>query len=103
MLLASDRVHVTSEANTKPTMTAWTTMSAVKNIDHGDRSRGKWLLPTTGKVAGAAGDGSCASGAGIYSTSPRTTIAMALKSFLPAIPSHLGMPIELRLPPFEWS
>src|SRR5215472_7302184 len=56
MLLANHTVHVTTEANASPTMTAWTTMSAVKNIDQGERSRGRWLLPMTGRVDGAGGE-----------------------------------------------
>ena len=45
MFLASHTVHVTTEANTRPTMTACTSMSADMNIDQGDRSRGSWTLP----------------------------------------------------------
>ena len=57
--LASHTVHVTSEANARPTMTAWTRMSADMNIDQGERSRGRLALPTTGRLGGAAGvDGS---------------------------------------------
>src|SRR5215813_359934 len=98
MLLASHTVHVTSEANTSPTMTAWTTMSAVKNMDHGERSRGRWLLPITGKTAGPVGD--CAWATEVRtesSTSPPTTLAVTMRSCAPALPLLLAMPIELRL------
>jgi hypothetical protein len=39
---------VTTEAKARPTMTIFTTMSAFKNIDHGDRSAGS--EPTVGAV-----------------------------------------------------
>jgi len=35
--LASHTVHVTSEAKARPIITAFTTMSALRNIPHGDR------------------------------------------------------------------
>ncbi len=38
VLGAKQTVHVTSEANTRPIITALTMMSADRNIDHGDRS-----------------------------------------------------------------
>src|SRR6516165_11787152 len=56
MLLASHTVQVTTDAKASPTMTACTTMSAVKNIDQGERSRGRWLLPMTGRADGAGGE-----------------------------------------------
>src|SRR5439155_15531413 len=40
MVLASQTVHVTSEAKASPTMTACTTMSAFTNMFQGDRLRG---------------------------------------------------------------
>ena len=56
MLLASQTVHVTSDAKAKPSITVCTTMSAEANIDHGERSRGRWPTPTI------PGDGSGAGG-----------------------------------------
>jgi hypothetical protein len=47
MLLASQTVQVTTEAKARPTITAFTTMSAEVNIDHGDRSRGRCTAPIT--------------------------------------------------------
>jgi hypothetical protein len=38
---ASHTVQVTTEAKARPTITALTTMSALRNIDHGDRSLGR--------------------------------------------------------------
>jgi hypothetical protein len=38
--LASQTVQVTTDANARPIMTIFTTMSAFRNIDHGDRSLG---------------------------------------------------------------
>ena len=40
MVLASQTVQVTSEAKASPTITAFTTMSALRNMPHGDRLRG---------------------------------------------------------------
>src|SRR6185437_12148903 len=40
IVLASQIVQVTSEAKASPTMTAFTTMSAWRNMPHGDRLRG---------------------------------------------------------------
>ena len=59
MFLASQTVHVTTEAKTSPTITVCTRMSADMNIDHGDRSRGSWRPP----IAGAAGGATVGSGA----------------------------------------
>ena len=41
MVFASHTVHVTSEAKASPRMTACTSMSALTNIDQGDKSRGR--------------------------------------------------------------
>ena len=38
--MATQTVHVISEAKARPTMVAFTTMSAFMNIDHGERSCG---------------------------------------------------------------
>ena len=69
MVLASQTVQVTSEANASPIMTTFTTMSAVRNIDHGDNSRGTCRLMgfaagLSVSVASAAGDAACVCGAG---------------------------------------
>src|SRR4029077_9202821 len=40
MVLASQTVQVTSEAKASPTITAFTTMSALRNMPHGERLRG---------------------------------------------------------------
>jgi hypothetical protein len=45
IVLASQTVHVTIEAMTKPTITTFTTASAFMNMPHGDRSRGKRAVP----------------------------------------------------------
>jgi hypothetical protein len=56
-LLATKTVHVTRDANASPMMTAFTTMSAFRNMPHGDRSCGKRALPIDGSlVGGCAGD-----------------------------------------------
>ena len=52
MFLASQTVQVTTEANTRPIMTACTRMSADMNIDQGERSRGSWAMPIAGSGAG---------------------------------------------------
>src|SRR5256886_13480251 len=62
MFLASHTVHVTTEANARPIMTACTSMSADMNIDQGDRSRGSWPMPMT-ESEGGAGCGAVAVGA----------------------------------------
>ena len=62
MFLASHTVQVISEAKTRPTITDCTRMSAVMNIDHGERSRGRCALPMTGSVLGG-GDAGAAAGA----------------------------------------
>src|ERR1700691_5176856 len=56
MVLAKNIVHVTSDAKTRPMITALTRMSADRNIDHGDNSR-RWLAAATGFAvfSGAAG------------------------------------------------
>ena len=67
MFLASHTVQVTTEANTRPIMTAFTRMSADMNIDQGDRSRGSWAAPIAGSGAGPwskAAGGGAAAGAG---------------------------------------
>jgi len=40
MVLASQTVQVTREARAKPTITPFTTRSALRNMPHGDRLRG---------------------------------------------------------------
>ena len=52
-------VQVTSEAKASPIMTAFTMMSADRNIDHGDNSRG------TCNVTGFAAAGAAASAGGV--------------------------------------
>ena len=47
MVLAKNIVHVTSDAKTRPMITALTRMSADRNIDHGDNSR-RWPMPAIG-------------------------------------------------------
>ncbi len=67
MFLASQTVQVTTEANTRPIMTAFTRMSADMNIDQGERSRGSWAAPIAGSGAGPwskAAGGGAAAGAG---------------------------------------
>src|SRR5215467_10361960 len=98
MLLANHTVQVTIEANTNPTMTAWTTTSAVKNMDQGDRSRGRWLLVIAGNVAGSAVDCAWAKAERRNnSTSPQATLGVTLHLLAPRLPLRLGMPIGLRL------
>ena len=46
-LLASHTVQVTSEAKIRPTITTFTTMSALRNMPQGDRSRGSAAIPST--------------------------------------------------------
>ena len=46
--LASHTVHVTSDAKTRPTITTFTTMSALRNMPQGDKSRGSAAFATTG-------------------------------------------------------
>ncbi len=54
-LLAIQTVQVTSEANAKPIMTAFTMGAALRNIPQGERSRGNVATPTGGvSVFGAA-------------------------------------------------
>ena len=70
MLLASQTVQVTTEAKASPTMTAFTTMSAEANIDHGDKSRGRCtapITPTRCPAAGGVGEGAGSPGAGTVS------------------------------------
>src|SRR5262245_51183979 len=54
IVLASHTVHVTIEAMIRPTITVFTTTSALVNIPHGDRSRGRTADASTGAF------GSCA-------------------------------------------
>ena len=76
MVLASQTVQVTSEANTRPIITTFTTMSALRNMPHGDRSRGSSALmigepddaTSSGASAGAAGALSVAGGAVVVGT-----------------------------------
>ena len=53
--LASHTVQVTSEAKTRPTITIFTTMSALRNMPQGDRSRGSAALAITGAAGASAG------------------------------------------------
>src|SRR5260370_38930 len=61
IILAMKTVHVTSDAKARPTITAFTMMSADMNIDHGDNSRSatvvdfNGLLPLSAGVAVASG------------------------------------------------
>src|SRR6266436_4474213 len=76
IILAMKTVHVTSDAKARPTITAFTMMSADMNIDHGDSSRSATvvdfndLLPLSAGVAvasdakAAGADGATADGAG---------------------------------------
>ncbi len=43
-LFASHTVQTATDASARPTMTAFTTISAAMNIPHGERSRGRWAL-----------------------------------------------------------
>ena len=56
MVLASQIVHVTSEAKASPTMTACTTTSAFTNMFQGDRLRGS----SAASVAASAAPGKAA-------------------------------------------
>src|SRR4051812_26692104 len=58
MVLASHTVHVTSEANTSPSSTAFTSTSALTNIPHGLRSRGS--SARAGGIGTAGASGTCA-------------------------------------------
>ena len=49
MVFASHTVQVTSEAMARPTITAFTTMSAFTNMPHGDRLRGSRALSVAAK------------------------------------------------------
>ena len=51
MVLASQTVQVTSEAKARPTITAFTTMSAFTNMPHGDRLRGSSALSAAARAA----------------------------------------------------
>src|ERR1700736_3285309 len=61
IIFARKTVHVTSEANARPIITALTRMSADRNIDQGESSRRpaaavfRGLAPSTGAIASAAG------------------------------------------------
>ncbi len=48
-------VHVTSEANARPIITAFTRISADRNIDHGDNSRSATVVDFSGRPAPSAG------------------------------------------------
>jgi hypothetical protein len=58
MVLASHTVQVTIEATTRPINTAFTTGSALRNMPHGLRSRGRVAVATMLSCASAAGKGS---------------------------------------------
>ena len=62
-VLASHTVQVTTEANSSPIITTFTTMSAVRNMPQGDRSRGSAALATEGDAPDA--DGGTAAGAAV--------------------------------------
>jgi hypothetical protein len=51
IVLASQIVHVTSEAKAKPTMTACTTRSAFTNMFQGDRLRGSSAVSVAASAA----------------------------------------------------
>ena len=53
IVFASHTVQVTTDANAKPIITAFTMMSADMNMPHGDRSRGSTAAPITGAPAGS--------------------------------------------------
>src|SRR5690349_6686024 len=72
--LANQIVQVSTDAKARPTITAFTTMSAAMNMPHGDRSRGS-LSAMSGELAagtfagvatagGAAAGVDCAAGGG---------------------------------------
>src|SRR5215470_13587800 len=62
--LASQTVQVTSDAKARPIITAFTTMSALMNMPHGDRSCGSSAALTSGRLGGAtAGAGAATVGA----------------------------------------
>src|SRR5262249_8644588 len=67
--LASQTVQVTSEANTRPTITIFTRMSALRNMPHGDRSRGSKALAIV-VASGAAGVGAAGVGAAAEAGAP---------------------------------
>ena len=48
-------VHVTSEANARPIITAFTRISADRNIDHGDNSRSATVVGLVGRSTLAVG------------------------------------------------
>ena len=54
-LLAIQTVHVTSDANAKPIITAFTMRSALRNIPQGERSCGNSAMPTDDASALDAG------------------------------------------------
>src|SRR6266849_6633067 len=63
-ILASAIVQVTNDANARPIITAFTTMSAERNMPHGERSRGSCAAALVGGEAGSfagATAGACGS------------------------------------------
>ncbi len=63
-VLASAIVQVTNDANARPIITAFTTMSADRNMPHGERSRGSCAAALVGGEAGSfagATAGACGS------------------------------------------
>src|SRR5260370_27235662 len=62
IILAMKTVHVTSDAKARPTITAFTMMSADMNIDHGDSSRSATVVDFNDLLPLSAG-GLVASGA----------------------------------------
>ena len=59
--LANQIVQLSTDAKTRPSMTALTTMSAATNMPQGDRSRGS-VSATAGAAAGAATAGAAGTG-----------------------------------------
>ena len=75
-LLASHTVQVTIEAMSRPIKTPCTTMSALRNMPHGVRSRGSAPAPIRGPATGSVSWASCASAvSGASTTRPAQIIA----------------------------
>ena len=81
-VFASHTVHVTSDANAKPMITAFTTMSALRNMPHGDRSCGSRpaLIAGVDPVAAGSAVGAAAGAASCASARPanKTTLSAAI-------------------------
>ncbi len=78
-VLASQTVQVTTEAKASPIITAFTTMSALRNMPQGERSRGSMAVPMTGggSGAGTGASGSCAQAAPAISSGAAEASRMA--------------------------